>query len=401
MKRILFLYLLLAASITATAQKVKVLNANFGIIYPFSTNGVHAPNDTNHLSLHLISGVSAKETGFALSGITNVILQEASGMELAGFSNHVKGHVQGMQLAGFLNTAGSVNGVQVAGFSNITKQESGIQVSGFFNHATDAMVQTAGFLNMGRDICAVQAAGFGNVGRDVNATQAAGFFNLGRNVNGVQAAGFVNIGKNINGAQAAGFCNVATDVNGAQVAGFVNKARKVKGAQVAGFINVADSSDYPIALVNIIKNGTQSIGITVDESATTLVAFRSGGKYLYGILGAGYNFQETSDLYAGEAGLGAHLFTIKHFQLNAETVLTSLTDFKNGAYLRSSIRILPTLHFADRFDLFGGVSFNHVYTTLHKDDVPKTDYIWSDQESGHFNGLYIGGIVGIQCRINR
>jgi len=371
MKRLLFFPLLLAASTTAIAQHTKLSNVNIGVVYPCSTNGLHAPDDTNHLSIHLISGVSAKETGFALSGLTNIILREASGMELAGFSNHVKGHVQGMQLAGFLNTAGSVNGVQVAGFSNLTKQESGVQVSGFFNHATDAWVQTAGFANLGRNICAVQAAGF------------------------------TNIAKNVSGVQASGFCNIAANVQGAQVAGFINKAKKVRGAQVAGFINIADSSDYPVALVNIIKNGTQSIGVTVDESATALVAFRSGGQRLYGVLGAGYNFQETSDLYASEAGIGAHLFTTHLFSLNAEAVLTSLTDFKNGSYLRSSIRILPTLHFADRFDLFGGVSFNHVYTTLHNTDAPQTDYIWSDQEADHFNGLYIGGLLGVQCRINR
>lgn len=386
MKRLLFLPLLLTAGITVTAQKVQVINANFGIIYPFSTNGVNAPNDTNHLSLHLISGVSAKETGFALSGLTNIIRYEASGMELAGFSNHVKNHVQGMQMAGFINTAGSVNGVQIAGFTNITKQESGVQIAGFYNHATDALVQTAGFLNMGRDITAVQAASFGNIARDVDAAQAAGFFNIARDVKGAQTAGFINI---------------ARDVNGVQFAGFINKAKNVKGTQVAGFINIADSSKYPVGLVNIIKSGTQSIGITVDESATTLLAFRSGGKYMYGIIGAGYNFQETSDLYAGEAGVGAHLVTTPYFLLNAEAVVTSLTDFKNGAYLRSSFRILPTLHFGDRFDVFAGVSFNHVYTNLQKNDIPKTDYVWSDQEGDHFNGLYFGGVAGIQCRINR
>lgn len=386
MKRLLFFQLLLTASITAIAQNTKLSNVNIGIVYPCSTNGINALNDTNHLSIHLISGVSAKETGFALSGLTNIILREASGMELAGFSNHVKGHVQGMQLAGFLNTAGSVNGLQIAGFSNISKQESGVQVSGFFNHATDALVQTAGFANLGRDICAAQAAGF---------------VNIAGNVKGAQTSGFTNIAKDLNGAQVTGFCNIAVNVQGAQVSGFINKAKKVNGAQVAGFINIADSSDYPVALINIIKNGTQSIGVTVDESATTLLAFRSGGKHLYGVLGAGYNFQETSDLYALEAGIGARLFTARHFSIHAETVLTSLTDFKNGTYLRSSIRILPTLHFADRFELFGGVSFNHVYTTLHKAEAPKTDYIWSDQQADHFNGLYIGGIVGVQCRINR
>jgi hypothetical protein len=35
--------------------------------------------------------------------------------------------------------------------------------------------------------------------------------------------------------------------------------------QLSGFINIADSCDYPIGLVNIIKNGDAAIGASIDE----------------------------------------------------------------------------------------------------------------------------------------
>jgi hypothetical protein len=110
----------------------------------------------------------------------------------------------------------------------------------------------------------------------------------------------------VHGAQLAGFINLAENVN-TQVAGFINVAGKVKGVQVASFINIADSSDFPIGLVNIVKNGYKGIGVTADESGTVLGAFRSGGRVLYGIVGTGYNFKSDKEFYVMEAGMGARL----------------------------------------------------------------------------------------------
>src|SRR5690606_22674579 len=132
-------------------------------------------------------------------------------------------------------------------------------------------------------------------------------------------AGFANfVVDSVTGSQFAGFINVAKDIKGTQFAGFINIARKVKGAQIAGFINIADSSDTPIGLLNIIKTGEKSIGVSVDDQLTTLVTFRSGGKILYGILGAGYNFENEKEQYAFEAGLGAHFFNGPRFRIHAE-----------------------------------------------------------------------------------
>jgi len=68
----------------------------------------------------------------------------------------------------------------------------------------------------------------------------------------------------------AGLANVAQDVDGFQFAGLLNKAKDVNGVQFAGLINVAENSDCPIGLINIIKNGEMGVAITYDEMGSAL-----------------------------------------------------------------------------------------------------------------------------------
>src|SRR5687768_1146684 len=88
----------------AAQSKEKV---HIGFIYPLSTNGTHATLDTNRLSLHVLAGVSAEETGLAFSGLTNVVGNNTRGLLFAGFSNHVRKHAEGLVFGGFANTYGS------------------------------------------------------------------------------------------------------------------------------------------------------------------------------------------------------------------------------------------------------------------------------------------------------
>lgn len=128
------------------------------------------------------------------------------------------------------------------------------------------------------------------VSRTETGLSIAGFSNIILDdASGCHLAGFANLTRNgSSGVQVAGFMNRSGDAN-MQVAGFINIARKVKGVQLAGFINIADSSDYPIGIINIIRNGEKSIGFSIDETRTALLTLRSGGRELYGILGLGYN----------------------------------------------------------------------------------------------------------------
>ncbi|RYF09974.1 MAG: hypothetical protein EOO42_23250, partial [Flavobacteriales bacterium] len=113
---------LLALTVDVNAQETKTVKANFGLIYPLSTNGTNAPLDTNDLSIHLLAGVSSVERGSAFAGLSNIVRNETNGALFAGLSNHVGKEAKGALFAGFLNTYRSAKGTQFAGFANLAQR---------------------------------------------------------------------------------------------------------------------------------------------------------------------------------------------------------------------------------------------------------------------------------------
>lgn len=209
--------------------------AHVGFIYPISTQGLQASAFTNALSIHALAGISGGERGFAVYGLAGRIQGNATGMQAAGLWLSIAGELNGFQLAGLLNqTSDGGKGMQAAGILNSTKRLSGVQLGGIWNIASAS--------------------------------------------NGFQAAGIGNFAPNVTGVQLAGIVNHADEVNGLQISGILNKAGTVKGVQLSGLINIADSSDYPIGIINLIATGEKRIGYAVDENLTQLVSFRSGGK---------------------------------------------------------------------------------------------------------------------------
>jgi hypothetical protein len=370
---------------TAFAQAELRSPLHIGFIYPISSNGAMARDYTNTISLHAIAGMSKSEEGFCGSGVANMIMDDAKGVTAAGFANFIHDSAKGAQLAGFLNYVNNhAEGLQAAGFMNLTGSARGAQLAGFGNIS---LKQAEG----------AQLAGFINIAETTH-MQGAGFINIAEQVRGPQVAGFANVAVKAP-SQIAGFVNVAGEVN-TQVAGFANVAGKVKGVQVAGFLNIADSSEYPIGLVNIIGNGEKSLGVTVDEGLTTIVALRSGSRRLYGIIGAGYNFRNGNNtLYALEAGLGAHFPVTKNFRINLEGSCTSLSDLWNYSNLKSTIRIMPSVQIGSNLEMFAGPTINMM---VYDDDYSGKDivssYIWSDNEWGYSYGFYIGATAGVQFR---
>ncbi|HVU95537.1 MAG TPA: hypothetical protein VHE34_09945 [Puia sp.] len=289
---------------TTTAQTKDKSTFNIGLVPPLSTNGTHATQRANFLSLNAIAGVSRAETGATIAGFANIVLDHASGAQIAGFMNTTKNSSNGAQIAGFMNKAG------------------------------DANVQVAGFLNI---------------------------------------------------------------------------ARKVKGVQIAGFINIADSSDCPIGLINIIKNGEKSVSLSIDETRTVLLSFRSGGRKLYGILGIGYNDRTHTlqsiqagngnlKLATAEAGIGAHWNLTDAFRVNTELAAITGTDFEHGDYQKDVFRLLPSLHF-QHFEVFAGPTFNYVSSEKGLGADLIKHYTWSKNAGAKdFQALYFGAIAGLSYR---
>ncbi|HTI10490.1 MAG TPA: hypothetical protein VL832_18105 [Puia sp.] len=314
---------------------------NVGLTYPISSNGTRAKQYTNTFSLNAAVGLSASEKGLSIAGFSNIIFDSAAGVQIAGFSNNIYGHAEGVQVAGFMNY--------------IRKSSTGFLGAGFMN-----VMGSAGGVNV---------AGFGNICR-----------------------------RNSSALQIAGFINKAGDA-GTQIAGFINVAKKVKGIQIAGFINVADSSDCPIGFLNFIKNGEKSIGVSTDETLTTLATFRSGGRKLYGITGLGYNNKGSRRLAAWEVGLGWHLPITDNFRLNTEIVNIGLTDFKNGECFKSSLRVLPALRLTHHIEIFAGPSFNYLYSYKGQGADLIDHYVWSEKKNRDLRGLYFGWTGGVAVRL--
>lgn len=346
--------------------------AHIGLVYPLSSNGKNAAAYTNHFSLNVIAGVSKSETGVAVAGISNIIKDSATRLQIAGFSNHIGSATRSAQFAGFMNRVkNNTSGSQVAGFMNLDGSMKGFQAAGYANY----------------------------VNGDADGTQIAGFMNTARSNTQAQVAGFGNFSGKAE-IQIAGFMNKATDVH-TQIGGFINVAKKVRGVQV-GFINVADSNECPIGVINIVKGGEKQVSLSIDESATMIAAFKSGGRVLYGILGVGYNLKNNPDpLYAVKAGIGAHspqLFP--HFRVNVEATNTFITNLKGAAYYnRQSLGAYAAYSFG-RFEVFAGPTFNYLETEdgLGQDLVGH--YIWSENvRYNRFHAIYVGASGGVQVRL--
>lgn len=375
----------LLATLTTKAQDTNKSNFHLGLLYPLSTNGARAEQYTNQVSVHAIAGVSRSERSFCVAGVASIIKDSANGLVASGACNLIGGSARGLVSAGAVNLVRrDVKGLEIAGCLNMAAHVYGMQAAGFGNMA------------MG-NVRGMQAAGFINIAEHAN-TQVAGFINIAEHVTGMQAAGFINVADTVKGLQAAGFINIAEHVTGTQIAGFINCAKTVKGVQIAGFINIADSSESPIGIINLIKKGEKAIGVTVDESGTTMAAFRSGGKRLYGIAGAGYNFNYNNSLYAIEAGLGAHLPINKHVRLSGELSVTTFADLWRGGYIKSTVKMLPSLRIR-RLELFAGPTFNYGITYRGVSPVPIPNVLWTREYRRHTHEIYVGAIAGLQVHL--
>ncbi len=230
------------------------------------------------------------------------------------------------------HTAG-VNGVEVGGLFNVNQQDV-------------RYFQTAGLFNL--------------VGRRVEGVQVAGASNIVvREVSGMQVAGVSNRAAAVSGTQLAGVFNVAADLRGFQVAGIVNVADRVRGVQLAGLVNVADSSDYPIGLVNLVKNGRRSVGIALDGSGMASLTFRSGGKVMYGLAGVGYRLDGGAQRYGLETGLGAHLLAAGMFGLDAEVANLISTGFSKSSMAQLSLRLLPQFRIGHHWGVTAGPALTY------------------------------------------
>lgn len=345
----------------------------FTFFPPVGTQGSFGKEYTNDYSLNLLVGVSKSERKFALAGLTNIIREDAAGIQIAGLGNII---------------GGDAGGAQIAGLANIIKKDAaGLQISGLANI-------------VGKDMAGFQTAGLYNRTKDIAGFQIAGLMNRSKDMAGFQIGGLANTSSDAAGFQIAGLLNCSKDVAGFQIAGLLNKARNAAGIQIA-LINIADKSDYPIGLVNIIKHGEMGVGITCNEIGSTVVSFRSGGKVLYGILGIGYNGRSVKDhQFVLQAGIGAHINGSKLYRTNIEVTASNLSTFAKKETAQYSLGIFPAFKIGKHLELFAGPTFNYLQT----DELNNTDLfpdikinLWKDFDGkDKLKQAYVGISGGVQ-----
>jgi len=340
------------------------------LIPGLSTHGMYSSQVIDHFSLNLLGGYTAGINGVELAGVFNINRKSMRFLQMAGIFNFVGDSTKGIQMAGVYN--------------NVLNNARGIQIGGLVN-------QTHTFSN------GIQLAGLANFDKTAKGLQVAGIMNKYNTDKGATIAGLTNIARDSSGTQLAGFLNISGDVAGMQLSGFINVAKKIKGPQV-GFINIADSSNYPIGIINFIKNGSKSIAVSTDENLYAHVDFRSGGKVLYSLLGISYKSSSSNAKYLFDVGLGVHIVNNNKFFLNGEYVNSSTlnTALKNDVYHTNSLKVLPGYKISKHLELFAGPSIN--LTSSEADDAAKVHgwIINNSTSNNHINTASVGITGGLQ-----
>lgn len=339
------------------------------LIPGISSQGMFGSQMVNRVSLNLIGGYSAGTEGFETAGIFNINQQDTRGLQVAGMANMVGGEMQGVQVAGIYNTVfQKVEGTQIAGLYNAAKSGSnGLQVAGLYNRSDS--------------IAGHQIAGL------VNKTGIA---------KGIQIGGLMNLAPVQGGLiQMAGLMNVSGGSVESQAAGLLNRASHVRQFQL-GIINIAESNDYPIGLLNLVKNGKKSVSLAMDESATFQLTLRTGGQKLYGILGIGYLVGNLHTHFGYDLGIGIMALDYGQFSLDAEWVNRVATDFRTKSENTNSFRLLPAFRLSPRSKIFIGPSLN--FTVIDYDPGKRIPgLVLADYSiASNIYGIFGGAIGGVQ-----
>ena len=219
-------------------------------------------------------------------------------------------------------------------------------------------------------------------------------------LSGVQLAGLVNIaGAASRGIQLAGLVNVARDFSGLQLAGLVNVAHTVRGVQLAGLVNVADSSDFPIGFINLIKNGEMGIAVSYNELGIAMLSFQSGGRYTYGILGIGYNhYLHGQQPFIVSGGIGAHIPCTNWLRVNCELKSTNLLPARESTdgLMALNFSLLPAFRLLPHLELFGGPSISFASVDHDYQNVLPSYSLWRRIDATRTRQLHVGFQAGVQ-----
>ena len=406
MKKLLLFLLcaLLSFNVFSQEKKIRPVQINFG--FPLSTINVKKAKEyTNGFSINLLVGISKNERSLALAGIGNIIANDATGLQIASVFNHIGNNGYGIAVTGVSNTVmQSYKGIQIAGVANYSGSGVGMQIAGVtnINNGDNIGAQISGVANINNGAAmGLQISGVTNINNgSFIGLQLSSVANINNGAAmGLQISGVTNINNgSFIGLQLSSVANIAGDVKGMQLSAVMNKAKKVKGVQFATLLNIAEESNFPIAFINIIKNGKMGVALSYDNMNNTMLSFRSGGKYTYGILGVGYNnkVNDGSNIVA-EAGYGIHIPITNWLEINNEFKATSLGFSNDKVCYNASYLLAPSFTFLNHFNVFGGANFNYLYSNyVNSEDLFPNNCLLEKDNSDNKQRMFIGYQIGLQ-----
>ena len=247
------------------------------------TNGLQPGSFTNHFSINLTSGYSAKNLAFELATLSNLNTSGTRGLQFAGLANITGG-----------NAFASLSKKEVdqklkSGFNS---HLAGAQFSGLTNIVVDEIfgLQLTGGINLGKNaLFGVQAAGVSNIVYKYSfGVQLAGLSNVSvSSMDGVQVAALANrtegglFGFQLGAFNHAGYTEGINSFEsknpwGVQI-GLFNFAERMNGFQIRLINRAKQSQGTQIGLINFYRPG-KVVG-TKDGTAIGLLNF---GEVNYG-----------------------------------------------------------------------------------------------------------------------
>jgi hypothetical protein len=287
-------------------------------------------NTVRRFAFNALGGYGAGIHGVGIGGLVNVESEFVCGLQLAGLVNAGPGPLRGVQLSGIGSFSGPVSGVQISGIVNVSRGLEGVQAALVNVDAGPVLGVQMGLI----DIAAsdVRGAQLGWVGI---------------------AAG------DVRGAQ-IGLVEIATgNVGGAQI-GLVNVAGgEVHGAQI-GLVNTAETSDFSLGLLNIIRKGRLHADLWGNESGLITAGVKHGGDSFHNIYGIGVQVGVGDPRWSWSLGIGGHLPISDRFFVDLDVLGHAIHEI-NGAALEATIvqvRALLGVQLDPRLGIYAGPSFN-------------------------------------------
>lgn len=209
----------------------------------------------------------------------------------------------------------------------------------------------------------------------------------GKQIN-LQISGVYNQANSCNGLQISGGLNIVKGTtNGLQISSLYNRTSKLQGIQI-GLINYADTIEhgFPIGLINIIKNGYQTLEFSTDESFYFNATYKTGGKTLYSFLKVGIGKYINTAYGIGITSNLRHRFSV-NLDLSGSALFNTNSNYDlfAGDLYRAQLGL--NFKISEHTTLTTGPSYN--FCSPYKEQDTVTNPSLSNKSSIYFGNYHL------------